>query len=460
MSERISICCAAGLLVASLLTGCVAPGGRTLLPEPRPLGAQVPTVEQGSQDGSEEVRDAVPEPTGMLGLKEALAASLMRNPEMAAFSYAMRAAEARILQAGVLPNPQLEFEVEEYDRRGEGFDSAETAVVLAQPFELGGKRRWRKRIAEAEAELAGWDYESKRLDIFAETSRRFVEVLATRERLELARSAVELAEKTSCAVAERVKAGKEPPLQAAKSEAELELARLGELAGENALGVARKRLAAMWGAEAAAFDTVEGSLDHVMDAVPSLGALRVRLAVNPDLARWEAELRLRRAAVAAEKAARIPDLEASVGFLQFEEDGTEAFAFGLGMPLPVFDRNRGNITAAQHELAKAESELSAATGALAAELAEVHSGLTTAHQRVGTLRSKVVPAMEQVYQAAHEGYQQGKFGFLDMLDAQRGLFEARALLVDALHEYQAALIDIQRITATGIDDLNREEQVN
>ena len=56
MSERISICCAAGLLVAGLLTGCVAPGSRTLLPEPRPLGAQVPTVDQGSQDGSEDVR--------------------------------------------------------------------------------------------------------------------------------------------------------------------------------------------------------------------------------------------------------------------------------------------------------------------------------------------------------------------------------------------------------------------
>ena len=450
MSERISICCAAGLLVAGLLTGCVAPGSRTLLPEPRPMGAQCPTVGQRFQDGSEDVGDAVPEPTGMLGLNEALAASLMRNPELAAFSHETRAAQARLLQAGVLPNPQLEFEVEEYDRGGGGFDSAETAVVFAQPFELGGKRQWRKRVAEAEGELAGWDYESKRLDIFAETSRRFVEVLATRERLELARSAVELAEKTSRAVAERVKAGKEPPLQAAKSEAELELARLGELAGENALRVARKRLAAMWGAEVAFFDTTEGSLDHVQEAVPSLETLRTRLDTNPDLARWDAELRLRRAALAAEKAARIPDVEASVGYLQFEDDGTDAFAFGVGMPLPVFDRNRGNIMAARHELAKAENELSAMEVSLAAELAEAHAGLTTAHQRVGTLRSKVVPAMEQAYQAAHEGYQQGKFGFLDMLDAQRGLFEARASLVDALHEYQAALIDIQRITATGL----------
>ena len=78
----------------------------------------------------------------------------------------------------------------------------------------------------------------------------------------------------------------------------------------------------MWGAEAASFDAVEGSLDRVLDAVPSLEALRSRLEANPDLARWEAELRLRRAALASEKAARIPDLEASVGYLQYDP-GTE-----------------------------------------------------------------------------------------------------------------------------------------
>jgi len=74
--------------------------------------------------------------------------------------------------------------------------------------------------------------------------------------------------------------------------------------------------------------------------------------------------------------------------------------------------------------------------------------LTTARDRVAALRTKVLPAMEQAYEAAYAGYQQGKFGFLDMLDAQRGLFEARGALVDALQAYQIALIDIQRLIGT------------
>jgi cobalt-zinc-cadmium efflux system outer membrane protein len=61
--------------------------------------------------------------------------------------------------------------------------------------------------------------------------------------------------------------------------------------------------------------------------------------------------------------------------------------------------------------------------------------------------------MEQAFAAAHDGYQQGKFGFLDILDAQRGLFEAKGALVDALSDYHAALTDIQRVTGTNIEDL-------
>ena len=424
-----------------------------LLPEARPLGALYPTAGQEVQTRTDGVREQAAEPIGIIKLEQALASALLENPALAAFSYDVRAAEARVLQAGLLPNPELELEVEEYDRGGEGFDSAETAVVLGQLLELGGKRRWRRRVAEAEGELAGWDYESMRLDVFTETAQRFMTVLAAQERLVLAGSAVELAEKTSRAVGERVKAGKEPPLQASKSNAELELARMEALGAQNALGVARKRLAAMWGAERVTFEGVAGSLDGVLGSIPSLDILRPRLSLNPDLARWDAELRLRRASLSSEKAARVPDVEASVGFLQYEEDGTDALAFGIGVPLPVFDRNQGNIRAAAHELSKAEVERSAAELALASELSETHAALVGAHQRVTTLRGKVVPAMEQAFGAAHEGYRQGKFGFLDMLDAQRGLFEAKGALVDALSDYHAALTGIQRITGTSIEDL-------
>jgi cobalt-zinc-cadmium efflux system outer membrane protein len=439
------------LSVAALFAGCAAPGNRTLLSGSHPQESEYKTAGDRGEEPAAQIYAAVPGPGGTLSLQEALELALMRNPELAAFSHGARAAEARLLQAGALPNPKLEIGVEEYDRADAEWESVETAIVIAQTFELGGKRQWRKRVAEAEGDLAEWDYQSKRLDLIAETARRFVEVLVFQERLKLARSTVELAQETSRAVDERVKAGKAAPPQLSKSEAELEMTRLDAQGAEAALGGARAKLAGMWGAEGVVFDKVAGSMDHVQEKVPPLETLREKLIMNPDLGRWNAELHLRRSVLASEKAARIPDLEASAGYNQFEEDGTDAFAFGVGIPLPVFDRNRGNITAAMHDLAKAEYEVSAVKVALEVELTATHKNLTAAHRRVVSLRSKVVPAMEQAYEGAKQGYREGKFGFLEMLDAQRGLFEARALALNAVKEYQIALINIQRLTSSGID---------
>jgi cobalt-zinc-cadmium efflux system outer membrane protein len=65
--------------------------------------------------------------------------------------------------------------------------------------------------------------------------------------------------------------------------------------------------------------------------------------------------------------------------------------------------------------------------------------------------------MEQAFDAAREGYHEGKFGFLDMLDAQRGLFEARTRLVDALASYHAARVEVERMTGVSVEQLGSSD---
>ena len=432
------------------LAGCASTGRQTVLPEAAPQGAQQSTANQGSEVVAGVNQVAPEEPTGNLELGQVLALALLGNPELAVFAYGVRAAEAQALQAGLLPNPQLEIEIGEYDRDGEGFDSSEATVQLGQLFELGRKRHWRVRMAEIEGELAGWDYESKRLDVLTSTAQYFIAVVAAQQRLELAQSTVELAEQTSQAVTARVQAGKEPMLQASKAAAELEMARLGVVEAGNDLDVSRRRLASMWGSEQPRFQTVEGDLGTVLDSIPTMEMLRPGLSGSPALARWEAELRLRLAVLSSETAARVPDLQASVGLQRFREDDTDSVTFGIGVPLPLFNRNQGNIAAARLHLERLAAEKKSIETALALELATAHATLTAAHKKAMTLQAKVVPAMQEASEAAHEGYEQGKFGFLEMLDSQRGLFTARGKLLNALSAYHTAAADIQKITGTSL----------
>jgi cobalt-zinc-cadmium efflux system outer membrane protein len=444
------------LALLALAGGCASTAHHPRLPAPRPLAAQYESrLDSQSAD--------VPSPavaTGVLALDQALTLAMMHNPALTAVAYDVRAAEALRLQARRLPNPKLEFEVEEYDRDGAGFDSSESVVAISQPLELGGKRRWRRRVAEAHGELAGWAYEQQRLEVFSRTTDRFVAVIAAQQGVALAASTVELAEQTHRAVAERVEAGKEPELQASKAEAELEVVRLSQLEAESRLSGARLALVAMWGAQDAAFDAVEGSLELPLDSVPALEDLKPRLVGNPVLARWESELRMRQAKLGGAKAARIPDLKAKVGYSQYEEDGTDAFAFGVGMLLPVFDRNQGGVVAAELALARAETERDATATAMAIELTAAHTTFVLAQKRVVALRGKVVPAMQNAFDVAAEGYRLGKFGLLDMLDAQRKLIETRVKLLDAWSDYQSAQNAINRLVGPAVDVEAPQNQEN
>lgn len=434
------------------LVGCVSPGG-TNTPAPRPLGREIQSFHSLSKLAEQSVSLQPVEPRNTLSLGHALTLALMKNPELEAYSYDVRAAEARVLQARLRPNPDVEVEVESYGRDGSGSSLVESSVVLGQVIELGGKRRKRTRVAEAAGELSGWNYESKRLDVFTQTAQRFTELIAAQRRLELAKSFVTLSEQTCRAVGERVKAGKETPVQVTKAEAGLELARLDVMEAENNLAASRKILAASWGAEQPHFTKVAGDFDHVPEILPSEERVRRQLSLNPDIARKSAELALREAKLATAKAARIPDVRALVGVQHFEEDGSDALIFGFGVPLPLFDRNQGNISASSHELSKVRAERKAVETERVAELTRIYARLSSAQRKTLTLRSKVVPAMEEAFDAAHKGYREGKFGFLDVLDGQRSLFAAQSELIDAMFDFHIALSDMERITGTGIEEL-------
>src|SRR5688572_29775248 len=126
-------------LALSGLIGCAAPEFRASLPEPRPLGAHVPTYRPAFEPPpAESMPQAVPEPEGVLHLPQALALALMQNSNLAAFAWEVRAGEARTLQAGLPPNPEVGVEVENIAGFGEfrGVDAAEVTLGLSQVIEL------------------------------------------------------------------------------------------------------------------------------------------------------------------------------------------------------------------------------------------------------------------------------------------------------------------------------------
>ena len=125
--------------------------------------------------------------TGAITLVQTQQTVLLKNHDLQAFSYEVRAREAETLQASILPNPRLNVRVENAAGSGDfnGFDQSETTVQLSQRLELGNKRNLRKNSANLSKEIAEWDYEVQRLEVLTRLSKSFTHVLKTQKNISL-----------------------------------------------------------------------------------------------------------------------------------------------------------------------------------------------------------------------------------------------------------------------------------
>lgn len=437
------------LLMAGLLL-VVAPGpARSQEPvTPRPLGRDI-AVYRPPDDPRSSRPPAIVNPAGPITLRDALGLALMQSPELAAFAWELRAREARVLQAVQRPNPVIATAVQDLGG-STGFTGADdpiqsqTTIELSQLIELGGKRAARQRLAALERDLAAWDYEAARMDVLTRVTGAYVDVLASQRLVTLAQETTGLVEQVHSAVGLRVAAGVVSPIEQTKADVALAAVRIESDRARRLLEADRRRLAAHWGSPSPAFHSAAGDLTRV-GPVPTFDDLQRRLASNPDVARWAAEIAQREAALAVARARRVPDVSVSGGYRRYTEIDSNAFVVGASIELPLFDRNRGGIREAGDRLRKAHEEQRAATVRVTVMLAEAYRALSSAGDEVSALASNVLPGARSAFEAVGEGYRLGKFGYLEVLDAQRTLVSAGGQYLRALADYHKAAAGVERL---------------
>ncbi len=342
-------------------------------------------------------------------LRQALALTLTRNPELAAVGYDIRIAEARILQAKLLPNPELDLESQDIVGSGE-FSNArrsENTLQLGQLIELGGKRGARVREAGFGRDLAGFAYETKKREVFFKTAEHSIDVLSGQRRGSVNEELVQLAGSFIPAVEKRVEADKASDLKKTRFDVAIGSARIDLEQAKRDLLAARQRLAAQWGSTKPRFGSAVGDLDAT-PAAGSFDTLARRLEANPRLARFGTEIAHREASLAREKAAAIPDVTLRAGARQLNESKDGSAVIGFSLPLPLWNRNQGNIRAAREQIDRAGAEQAAAAAALTAELSDAYQNLARARAAIVILRETVLPGAESTLKATGEGYEAGR----------------------------------------------------
>jgi cobalt-zinc-cadmium efflux system outer membrane protein len=449
-----------------------------------------------------------------LMLKDAVELALLHNPGLAAFGWKVRAAEGKALQAGLRPNPELSLELEDVrlsdapdirtttnsfqvDATGEnrtqetsvekgakaGFGGVQTTLRLGQVIEIGGKRVKRLRLAERERDLAQWDYEAARLNVVTKAAKAFIGILGGQEEVALARKTLSAADEVLRVASLRVEAGKASPLEVTKAETQRAAAQVALDRILSELDTAREGLASIWGANAADFDCVIGSFE-VVNPAPSLEELTQMFSDNPDIARWVDEIESRQAAFEVERSRRLPDVTVGLGLRRlwlpsseqestsfdsagsFGESRSESHSedpfenllvFDVAVPLPLFDRNQGNIAAAESDMSRARAERREAEVEARSALHAAQQALAQSYKAVQSIRKDIAPRAQDAFERTQEGYQQGKFSYLDVLDAQRTQFDVQAQYLQALTAYHLAAVEIDRLLGRRPDDKEAAE---
>jgi cobalt-zinc-cadmium efflux system outer membrane protein len=375
----------------------------------------------------------------MLTMDQALETAFANNPDLAAAQWETGIAQGERQQAGLIPNPEVSWEAEDTRR-----NSRTTTVMINQPIELGGKRGARIEVASRAQDAAGIELERKRNVLRADVIQAFYSSSTAQQRLLLSRQSLELAERGLRVAQGRIKSGKSSPVEGTRAEVQLSEVRLELRRAERDEASAYQRLAQVMGAPLPAFVSV-GDPGRSMPTVPDSSLLLNRIGETAELRLAKLQIDQREASLGLEKAQRIPDLTVSIGSQYNERERERVNVVGLSMPIPLFNRNQGNVLAAARRTDQARDLRNASELRLRTDIQTTLDQWMTANTEVASFNQTILPAAQSAVDTATRGFEMGKFNFLDVLDAQRTLISARTQYIQAIAEATDAWVRIERI---------------
>jgi cobalt-zinc-cadmium efflux system outer membrane protein len=380
-------------------------------------------------------------------LDQAVVAAGGSAPSTSAATAAIEAARAGRTVAGLRPNPVFQGQIENITGSGpyRGVRAAETTVGFAIPIELGGKRSARVGVANAQLSRAEIQAAIIAADVRLQVTQLYVEAVAAERRVTTARDQARIAGDALRAASVRVQAGRASPLEQQRAD----VARINAEANvERQLRLsdaARANLARRIG------QPIDGRLDEtLLDRLPDAAAYGpaapVRTVGTLALAAADADFSIADAGVRLARANRVPDINVGPALRRLEATNDTAGLHGLDTDPGVQQRPRGDRTGDCTAYPGGRSS----PGDGARHRASHHDAQAQAANAATTARAASGPALAAAQEAARIariGYREGKFGQLELLDAERTLAETRVAAIDALANYQNARAQVERLTA-------------
>jgi cobalt-zinc-cadmium efflux system outer membrane protein len=388
--------------------------------------------------------------------------AIANNPVLAQAQSRINAAIGRQIQAGLFPNPTVGYDAAQIGDEG---TAGMQGLMFAQEFPRGYKRELSATVASHEREQAEAQREAQAWRLRNSVRQFYFETLAAQQASRLAQELTVIAEKGVEVAVARETQGEGTLAETLQAQIELEQVHILAARSANNHRAAWKRLVAVVGQPDLAVETLNGELLTVGSPRDESQAATNATISHPELEAAEAGVRRAEAALHRARVETIPNVMIEAG-TQFDfASDTQIVNAGVSLPIPIWNRNQGNIMAAEAELIRARRDVDRVRLSLADRFAAAWARYRNAlaqverygqrlsddeAKRILNLRGaerqqalqahpEILPRAQLALVLATEGWQRGEFNYMQVLTAQRTLTQATLASVRSLADLRQAL---------------------
>lgn len=411
-------------------------------PRIMPIGARVAPTEPRITPAA----SGMPAAVSRVTLPELEGLALANNPTLVQAAMRIEAARGKCLQAGLYPNPTVGYQGEEIGAEG---SAGQQGAFFAQEIVTAGKLGLRSAVAAWGVEQAEHAWHAQRRRVLNDVRSAWYEVLVAQRIAELNEQLVRIGQEGVKAAGDLLAAQEVSRVDELQARIEADSAKLQLHNARNRHLAAWRRLAAVLGTPHVEPAVLEGDLHDDLPQLSWEDALWHLLNESPELAEARTGIERARCALARESVQWVPNVNVQAG-VQYHDAAEDAVAgVQVALPLPIFNRNQGNICRARAHLVAAEKEVQRIELALQDRLAAAFERYANARYQAKKYSAEILPNAKASLDLVRSGYRQGEHDYLTLLTAQRTFFRVNLAYLESLLEYHTSSVSIEGFLLSG-----------
>ncbi|MBN2474668.1 MAG: TolC family protein [Pirellulales bacterium] len=372
--------------------------------------------------------------------------ALANNPTLVQAVMRVQAARGKCAQAGLYPNPVVGYVG---DEMGAGGTLGQQGAFVGQEIVTAGKLRLRGAVAGHEVVQAEHAQQAQCARVLNDVRSAWYEVLVAQRIVALSQELVHIGEQAVAAAGDLAAAREVSRVDLLQARIEADSTELRLSDARNQYQASWRRLAALLGVPDMKPAGLAGSLEGVGPELTWEQSLQRLLAESPELAEARAGVERARCAVAQQCAERVPNIDVRTGVRYHHEVEDTVATVEVGLPLPIFNRNQGNIYRARSQQGAAEQEVRRVELALRQRLAAAFQRYTTAREDVRRYAAQILPNAKTSLELVQAGYRKGEYDYLTLLLAQRTFFQVNLAYLEGLKQTHSGTVAIEGLLLSG-----------